>query len=293
MSINTFKFNRVVVIESLGNKDTKTGRVNAELLMGEIVNLNKTTPVELHACGSVEEFRLMISNLIEQSSYVNIPLLHIECHGDQEDGLVFKDLTEISWTELAEVLFPLNVKTGCGLMLCLSACHAASFLHQMGNFKVPCPCRILVAPTTEISPADCISGFRVFYQELFQSGVVASALIKIEETNFGEAKWLGEFAENWFEEVAKNHFLEYCSKSAIHERVLSMKIKLTAIGVDKPIAQVKKEMLQYLRENVVKTSYEKFFGIDEYPELHQKFSPIYQKCERWVQEMRQAGKLGF
>lgn len=293
MGDKKFKFHRVVVIESLEDFEVKTGYENGRLLAGEIEGKNIAVPVEYYACETAVGFMGLISDLVKQTSIENVPLLHIECHGDVEEGLVFANGSVISWPDLANLIYPLNLLTACGLMLCLSACHAGHFLVQMGNLKVPCPCRILVAPESELDPADCIRGFRIFYSELFSTMRVESALRKISSSKENGVRWVGEYSENWFKEVITEYISTHYSKETIGAEVLRMQKELEKVGVYKKIGLVKSELQQYLRSYGLRSMYEKFFGINLVPEVDKYFSSDYRNMLVWVQKMREAGRLGF
>ncbi|WP_272970163.1 hypothetical protein [Comamonas terrigena] len=289
----SYKFNRVVIIESLEDFEVKTGLENGRVLAGELERLNKATSVEYYLCEGVVDFKRIIKDIIIQSSHESIPILHIECHGDILEGLEFRNGSVISWLELARLIFPLNLATGCNLMLCLSACHAASFLSQMGTLKIPCPCRILVAPATEVNPADCMRGFRIFYSELFRARRVEVALKAIEDFESGEVQWLGEYAEKWFYELATHSISLQYSKEAMKKNVLSMHHRLKSNGFSVKIGDLKNDMQRYMRETGLRLIYEKFFGIDLAPEIDKLFHYVYEDMLAWAQEMREAGRLGF
>ena len=293
MEQNVFRFSRVVVIESLEERETKTGRTNAELLTGELTGVNSYTPVEYYSCSDVFQFRQLLSQLTEQSSRNNVPLLHIECHGDKDYGLEFSDGTTISWDSLARLIFPLNLKTGCSLMLCLSACHAAQFLTQMGNFKFPCPCRILVAPETIVNAADCIRGFREFYMELFRTMHVDPALEKINSLKYDEVRWIGVHSESWFQKVVTNYISDYCSKEALRKSISDTVQKLRLEGHTVNVRDTKKAILSYLRSDGLRMMYEKFFGVDIAPEIDKEFGYLHAELLSWTQQMRELGRIGF
>lgn len=293
MNGRKYKFHRVVIIESLEDHEVKTGLENGKLLSGEIERINKNTPVDYYRCERAIDFKKMIGDLINQTSPNNVPLLHIECHGDAEEGLEFSNGSVISWSELSAILFPLNIASNCNLMLCISACHAASFLNQMGNFKLPCPCRILVAPATAVDPGECMRGFRVFYSSLFDSMRVDMALDAIENLKSSEVIWLGEYAEKWFENVATHVISKNYSKSGIKENALRIHQELKKNGIQSNIGDVKFDIQRYMREFGVRSIYEKFFGIDEYPEVDAIYTDVFLDFSNWIKGMREAGHLGF
>lgn len=67
------------------------------------------------------------------------PLIHFECHGDEEDGLFFKDGTEITWGELSAILLKINLSSRFNLLIGLAACYGSEFFGNMSPLH-PCPC---------------------------------------------------------------------------------------------------------------------------------------------------------
>ncbi len=126
-----YKFNRVVIIESLEDGEVKTGLENGKVLAHELQEINKTTSVEYYLCESAFDFKEMIGELISQSSHESVPILHIECHGDILEGLEFRNGSVISWEELANLIFPLNLVTGCNLMLCFAWLHVMQLISYL------------------------------------------------------------------------------------------------------------------------------------------------------------------
>lgn len=293
MDSRSYRFNKVIVIESLEDFEVKTGLENGKILAGELANTNKSTSVNYIACESVSNFKELIEELTKFTSPDNVPLLHVECHGDILEGLEFSNGSVISWEDLSDLLIPLNIASGCNLMLCLSACYAANFLKQMGSFKTACPCRILVAPAAAIDPAECMRGFRVFYGKLFEARRVDSALEAIEDMQSDGAGWLGEYVEKWFYEVASHFLTEQYSKKAIKLKALNMQKRLKEIGIEEKIGVIKYEIQWYMRSKGLRDMYVRFFGIDKYPEVDKYFSYVFEDFCQWVNEMRKAGHLGF
>jgi len=138
-----------------------------------------------------------------------------------------------------------------------------------------------------------MSGFRTFYSVLLNTMSVETALQAIEDIDYGEAQWLGEYAENWFYEVAEHTLSLQYSNDGIRENVLSMHQRLKSNGFDVKIGDVELDIKKYMREIGLRLIYEKFFGIDIAPEIDKLFSYVYEDLLVWAQKMRDSGRLGF
>lgn len=287
------KFTRVIVVESLEDFEVKTGFITAELIAGKLQELGRKTSVEYHRCDSSYEFKTMIDVLINEAASGSIPLLHIECHGDPVGGLEFENGTMITWRELSKIISPLNLATGFNLMLCMSACHAASFLGQMSTISSPCPCRVLIAPTETVTPAECLVGFRKFYSELFQKFSFVDAVELVEELENEVGGWLGESAESWFEYVTHDYVLTQCSKEMVRDRVMGVYRRLQKEGVRVSLKRVRSEFRQAGPRQIFRGLFEQFFGLNERPDLREEFADVYEDLMLWIDIQRKAGRCAI
>lgn len=284
------KFSRVVVLESLEENEVKTGKEAYKLIKGIFEEEKIQTPIDHFQFPNAIEFRKIIKSLTEIANTKDIPLIHIDCHGDIKDGLIFENGSSIDWPELAELITPINKATNFQLILCLSACNAAEFLGQMGAITRPCPCRLLVAPDTVIKPSELLSGFRRFYSNLFNTRSLGDAVESLKELNSIEVTWTGEFAETWFSYLTQSHVLKNWSGTGIRRKAANFQKYAAEKGKLITIKEAKKQVLHYVRNEEFNLMYSNYFGIKENPAVNEMFDYINLEFKTWVNKMHTENK---
>lgn len=134
--IDIIRINRLVVVESLASSDQKTARDMAFDLNLDIAQTNLKAKFEL--CDGVEDFKRLILELTAETLRNEVlPLLHIECHGDPDGGLLFTDGRMLSWPELWDILRPLNEAMGLRLIVVLATCLSATSIVSLSLLNRP------------------------------------------------------------------------------------------------------------------------------------------------------------
>lgn len=96
------------------------------------------------------------------------PILHISAHGNEE-GIKLTDTTFLKWSELADLLTPINESIG-GFLLCLSSCHGYSGTQMAMDIKDDkLPFIAIVANSEIVDFADTSIAYSTFYH-LFSKG---------------------------------------------------------------------------------------------------------------------------
>lgn len=284
------KLSRVVVFESLEDEEVKTGKEAYNLINGIFTENSIDIPIDHFRLENAKDFKSKISSLTKIASTNDVPLIHIDCHGDIKDGLIFENGSSIEWRELAELIIPINQATNFQLIVCISACCAAEFLGQMGTILRPCPCRLLVAPETMINAADSLSGFRRFYSKLFSTFSWGDAIDSLKELNTVEVTWTGEFAESWFARLTQFHVLQNWSRQGIKARSAKIKKQAATLGTIISNKEAKKMTLRYARNEEFNSIYTSYFGIEENPEANEIFEYLNIEFKQWVNKMSAQNK---
>ncbi len=232
----------------------------------------------------------MIGILEKEAASGARPLIHIESHGDPDEGLEFSNGSVLSWGELANLMVSINLATKFNLIVCLSACHAANFLGKMGDVDRPCPCRALIAPHKEMSPSEAMFAFREFYSNLLQARTFNSSIELIEGLKTEDGFWIAETAEGWFRFTSRQFVLNQCSIPEVKKRILGIHKKVKEAGLNPKIGEIKKEFMIHYREVMFQELFNTFFGLHSVPELRSEFEPLFYELKTWIAEK---GKLGL
>lgn len=253
-----FGFSRVHVLASLRTDDLPFGRFLYEYLnelpgvQGHVDYVELATKPELFEA---------IEHVIRRVQATgDIPLLHIEAHGDS-DGLELRSGAFVRWPELREPLSRLNTLTRLQLMVCISAC-SGIHLWKIIDPTERAPVWGVLGPEKDLTGYPLLKGFRAFYKELFSSGDAAKALEAMRLTDGNSATAL--VPVQYLFSIAYRHYLsELCSGTGLAERV----DRLAQTGMN-PVAI---ELILKHPESRFEQDRFKFFMCDLFPEHKEKF----------------------
>lgn len=283
----------IFIIQSLEEHENKTGNYFKEEFEYLVNENNLKIEVNIINCENFKEFKSIINGIINDDS-INYPWIHIDCHGSIDNGLEFSNGSEIGWDELRKILIPLNIKAKFNLPLSLSTCYGANFLGEIGSDKMePSPCRLLMGPTTEVSPADLMRNFRSFYRNLFYGFNLKNAVEVIEKSEDGDF-WLIELAERWFVLTMLDYIRTHCNDDALNVRARRIYKKLKKVGAKhKSISSIAREMKRDTLMNYIPFVFNQYFAIEYLPENKEKFSWVLQEIYQGVKRLKDRKIISF
>lgn len=288
-----FRLSRIVIVESLESHELKTGAEVAELVNTSDDASRLRLAAEYCACDNAPEFIRIVSNLsLDVQSTGRVPLLHVECHGDQDEGLEFRNGSVLGWQELSSLLVDLNHATRFNLIAVFSACYGAHFLARMDSID-PAPCYAMIAPTDAVRDYEILSGFRTFYTTLFRerdAGVAIDAMMKL---NLTEGKWFAELAEFWYERVTVGYVQMHCTKSEMKRRALRMHRKLQADGSNVDLGGLKRSLVELNRLNLLGAFFDRYFMTKDIPENAPRFQALRSRVDARLRVLRASGRYGI
>jgi len=284
-----FTFNRVVIIQSLEPSEVKTGLILSELIYNLASADESQMPVQIIECGYAGEFIQIVEKLTQEAKSGNVPLLHVECHGDPMAGLEFANGSTLPWEDVAQTLLPLNIASRFNLLSVFSACFGAHFLGQMGVIR-PAPCWCLVAPTDTVDPGEILAGFRIFYSLLFETGDMSFAVEGISKYNLSNGRWLWEPAELWFEHLVTNYVEVHCNKLASLDRARKLHRQLKEQGVYQGIGSIRRKLRLTNRTHLLGKYFDTYFLTSEIPSNVQRFSGVKKRVSATLDDFRGTGR---
>ena len=288
-----FRLSQVLIVESLEPHEVQTGAQIADFINaaeGSAASLG--IAVEYRTCDNAPEFRAFLRSLTTHVRATgSIPLLHVECHGDENVGLEFCNGSVMSWLELSELLVELNRATRFNLVTVFSACYGAHFLSRVDSID-PAPCFAMIAPTAAVEPYELLAGFRTFYSTLLRSQDVAVAVGEILRLRLTEGVWFAHLAEFWYEEVAVRYVETQCTKPEMRRRALRMHRKLQSEGLSRDIGQLRRGLVQVNRHNLLVKFFDRYFMTVDIPENTQRFRAARKRIENRLSCLRRTGRYG-
>lgn len=266
MSYN--RFNKILIVDSIPKGQENT----AENLHSAITEQLKVFPdspcLELVRVESANEFLRLISESAALAKSDDVyPMLHIECHGD-EDGFQFADGSLLDWPELKTPLETLNQAMRLNLIIVAAACVGAAIAKviDMGNRA---PFWGVIGPIKSVSPSELEEPFKALYLTLIETKSPEKA-IEAFEKKAGDLYWRttaqGLFIKGW------RHYREvYCNPETLEIRGERMQQKARHLS--------KQDCINRLlsHEPVAFERYRRaFFMCDLFPEHVERFPINYE-----------------
>jgi hypothetical protein len=289
MVTKDFEFDRIYVIESLREEDTKTGTELYEDLL-RYHDGKDVLPTELYTVKSKNDFINVLETIKNKCKTESItPIIHLEIHGC-EDGLELNPSQEfIRWEELYEHLSTINTLTGNNLFITLLVCCGAYLMKVIQPSK-PSPFWGIVGSFDEIPGEDVLlRRYHHFYGELLSSFDIHKALDRLNETDLSSSpKYKVINSEQTFVKAFYGYIDKICSPDKIKERINKMIKSEKYLFSD----ENEKQMCElFLCEKIEKSSeeyYKKccniFFMLDKFPENKQRFkvcNTLKEFLEQW------------
>lgn len=289
-----FRFNSIVLVKSLENHEVDTSTVLKEFIEGNEgynTEVFKLLQIEAH---NAEGFKTLVNDLIAPAKQGMRPILNLDCHGNERDGLIFKDDSVISWEELAECLRPLNQASQFNLIVILSCCFGAHFMSGLGVIQAA-PCAFIVAPTHEINSGEIIAGLFSFYDSLFKTFNIVQAVLEARRRTLTDGDWYAEFAALWYIEVVNGYLKTYCTKAESRKRVEELFQKHKADGNTArygrtSMSGIKRAMAEAHRIGLITKYFDTYFMIDKLPETRARFEQIRKATEEQINELKRTGQ---
>lgn len=272
--MNSFQFNKIVIIESLELGDRKTGRqVFDDLEFLKIYQPEKLT-TEYSEVSNKSEFIRHVKKLMVDARLNGIyPILHIDTHGS-EYGIQFSQNNYIKWHELLDSLSQLNLIMKGNLLVVLASCYGAHIIRHISNIP-RAPFWGLIAPYEKTFPDNIYTGLIKFYTSICSeksSAEIVSAL----NTNSTQNDLKFFTAELLFVKAAEIAVSIFQNKESLGKRIKSMTQKLRAQGgvFDKTEKQLTS---QFVSDQMRKfeADLEKFMLVDLFPENADKISKLH------------------
>jgi hypothetical protein len=283
-----FRFNHVVIVQSLESHETQTGGQMADFIDVEMQSLGLPVSVELIHCESYVEFLRLMSQLEADGERGMRPIVQIECHGDQEEGLEFANSSMLSWNDLSAALSRVNIATRFNLVAIVSACFGAYFSSHMAPIE-PAPCYALISPTAEIKPYELRTGLQGFYREFLRSPDVGEAVRQLRQQRLSAGTWFAAAAEQWFEQTLVQYVEERCSRRASIERAAQLNDRWRAAGRPEMSQRKVFEMLRTRHKGIVEEAFGTFFSLASLPENASRFADCYASAKLKVDRIRARG----
>jgi hypothetical protein len=220
-------FSRIIILDSIPDGEENTAKNLYRDLQGVTPKYAPVPTIEYRRIESAESFLKFLSECRDEVIQgEEIPMLHIECHGD-EDGFGLADGSLIDWPDLKLPLAELNVATKLNLMISVAACTGGA-LAKVITMGDRAPFWGLIGPTRTIYSYELERSFFALFATLFETKSPAQAVAAMDAASAPGTFWRTT-AQGLFEKSWSNYKVAHCTTAAMEirgERMLKRLQKL-------------------------------------------------------------------
>jgi hypothetical protein len=269
------KFNKIYIIQYLGESEYKTGQRLYEDLLQWAPIKDKRYSVDFKSISNKEELFQRFGFIAEESRQKNIlPILHLECHGCK-DGLRLSNNELVNWEELRGKLTKINIYCRNNLLLVLAACQGG-YIIELLSPECRAPFAGVIAPEKERTSGQIEKDFKSFYKEFLNSFDGNKAIEMLNKDGLIDSSYIFVGCDYIFGKVFREYFNKLCKGKTFERRIenlVTQAINSWLVDLSK-LSIVRKYLKNYLKNPEISFDRLKnnFFMLDLYPENIDRFN---------------------
>ncbi|WP_164172757.1 hypothetical protein [Stenotrophomonas maltophilia] len=271
------RFNQILIVDSIPAGERNTAR-ELHQDVGLRAQVFEPAPEVLYRrVESRREFLVLLPELAAAASTTgDIPVLHIECHGN-DDGLAFADGSFATWADLKGPLTSLNIATEMNLLVVVSACGGSALTYTLGLVD-RAPLHGLIGPTRVVTSEELMRAYLAFYETLLRTRSARQAVdamrLAVPDT------FVYRTAQLLFQHVWDHYQATHETPEARLERGRRMAVNPPDDYVGPPVQpEVFAQLLAEKNREFFDSYRRKFFLCDLFPEHETRFTVRYEAPE--------------
>jgi hypothetical protein len=267
------RFSKIYIAESIPSGEDQTGRRLYQALQPLPAALKRPIQIVHVDVPTRVAFEAFLEGVVRDISCGHTPLLHIECHGN-DDGIGLANRKDfIAWYELRDYLVPINIATRMNLIVSIAACYGAYAIKELvPSARAP----FLAALSTDRTayPEELYQGFAAFYTTLLETLDGDEALQQLKHNSLG-APFFFIDALGHFKLIYRNYLAKQCTPEQYRQRAQVIQDSQRDSGC--PITDLD-EIYKFLVEDqqpAFERLWREHFLVDLYPANAERFPASY------------------
>jgi hypothetical protein len=276
-------FDSVIVVESVGEGDLRTGRDLFETVLAPAAVADPSFLTELRAPRTRTEFMNDLREIADNAKrYGSSPIVHIETHGGQA-GISLGNSESVSWDDIAAVLAVINETSRMNLLVVAAMCHG----QHMSDILRPtdrAPAFAIIGARGEIKGRVLLASMQAFYGTILSKPHDIIAGLKAANAPFslGDGPFGLFGAELFFCNVWKRYVTSLRDEETQEARVNRLVTEIARVrGLDVlQTAELRLSISSDINDHPTWFSYYKtrFLMLDLFPENESRFPLTVHDC---------------
>lgn len=214
----------IVVIESLGENDRKTGKELYDDVIRRNIDYKQQKALKmshkLFEAPTKQDFINILTEITQVSdSFSDGILIHLETHGaSNKTGLILADGQLISWSELTDIFREINIATNNNLYVTMATC-LGRYMYKAAPTTQKAPYSGYISASKEVSPNEILENFSLLFETLIESGnlIYSYQVMEKQGSNFYYKDCEATFNANFEKFRCTQEFKDKISKAAREE----------------------------------------------------------------------------
>lgn len=158
------RYDKMYIIDSLDEGDNTAFNLEQQIRQYSHLGRNFCERIKVI---TLEQWDVTMNRIINDSSHTNVPILHLEVHGDENGNLIIGK-SIIKMQDFMDAVAQISDKSNAKVLLTLAVCRGLAFFTKMKKAFASLPCSYVIGSSQPLLASNIEMRYSAFYRELLQ-----------------------------------------------------------------------------------------------------------------------------
>ena len=158
------RYDKMYIIDSLDEGDNTAFNLEQQIRQYSHLGRNFCERIKVT---TLKQWHGTMEMIINESSHKNVPIIHLEMHGDENGDLIIGD-SVIKMQDFMDTVAQISDKSNAKVLLTLAVCRGLAFFTKMKKAFASLPCSYVIGSSQPLLASNIEMRYSAFYRELLQ-----------------------------------------------------------------------------------------------------------------------------
>ena len=158
------RYDKMYIIDSLDEGDNTAFNLEQQIRQYSHLGRNFCERIKVT---TLKQWHGTMERIINESSHKNVPIIHLEMHGDENGDLIIGD-SVIRMQDFMDTVAQISDKSNAKVLLTLAVCRGLAFFSKMKKAFASLPCSYVIGSSKPLWASNIEMRYSAFYRELLQ-----------------------------------------------------------------------------------------------------------------------------
>ena len=158
------RYDKMYIIDSLDEGDNTAFNLEQQIRQYSHLGRNFCERIKVT---TLKQWHGTMERIINESSHKNVPIIHLEMHGDENGDLIIGD-SVIKMLDFMDTVAQISDKSNAKVLLTLAVCRGLAFFTKMKKAFASLPCSYVIGSSQPLWASNIEMRYSAFYRELLQ-----------------------------------------------------------------------------------------------------------------------------